>query len=379
MLAALIAVFLMLSGVFVAISYVKFKDYTIDDCVNCAYGLNSLTMDSLDPEQIDAYMEQGHAHPDYDAIEERLYMLRDAFPNVTFLYVYQIREDGCHVVFDLDTEEMPASKPGEVVAFDKSFEKYIPTLLEGGEVPPIISRDTYGFLLTVYTPLRDRDGVCRCYVAVDYSMDLLNRYIRTIIGQIIMFFLIVGAIIIGVILLLTDKRIIEPMKRLEQNAYRDTLTGLRNSTAYSEYVRTLDAGIQAGSADFAILMADINNLKQVNDTCGHEKGNEYLKNAATLLCSVFGHENVFRVGGDEFAVVLEGEERYGAEVLRRWFSDAVERRRSDENLPPWRRISAAIGLAVYEPGRDTCAEDVLKRADAGMYENKQAMKAVRQD
>jgi len=208
--------------------------------------------------------------------------------------------DGCHVVFDLDTDDVPASQPGEVVPFDVSFSKCIPDLLAGKEVEPVISRDTYGFLLTIYMPLWDSQGVCQCYAAVDYSMDLLTGYVRSIIRQIILFFLLVIVVIVVVSVLATDKGIDKPMRRLERRAYRDTLTGLQNRTAYYEYNQTLDKRIADGTADFSILM-------------------------------------------------------------------------------PWQKISAAVGIAAYDRSVDTCTEDVLKRADAAMYQDKVAMKAQRRD
>ena len=83
--------------------------------------------------------------------------------------------DGCHVVFDLDTDETAAGKPGEVVEFDETFKEYLPTLLKGGRIDPVISDDKFGWLLTVYTPVYDIDGVCQCYAAVDISMDHLRE------------------------------------------------------------------------------------------------------------------------------------------------------------------------------------------------------------
>jgi len=364
---------------FIAISYVQFKYYTIDDCVNYAYGLNGLIAEELDIDHVNDYIEQGRNHPDYARIEKHLYKLRDAYPDIVFLYVYQIREDGCHVVFDLDTDDVPASQPGEVVDFDQSFSHCIPDLLAGKAVEPVISRDTYGFLLTIYTPLYDSNGVCQCYAAVDYSMDLLIAYVRSIIGQIILFFLIVVALITLVSVLATDKGIIKPMKRLERRAYRDTLTGLQNRTAYYEYNQVLDGRIKEGTADFALLMVDVNFLKRMNDTHGHEKGNEYLKNASKLISYIFGEDRVYRTGGDEFVVILEGEARQKAEGMIAQFKGAVAQCQSTPDLQPWQRVSAAIGMASWEKGRDRCAEDVLKRADTAMYQDKLAMKVQRRD
>ncbi len=297
----------------------------------------------------------------------------------SFLYVYQIHEDGCHVVFDLDTDDFPATKPGEVVPFDTAFEKYVPDLLAGREIPPVISKDFYGHLLTIYTPLYDAQGACRCYVAVDYSMKLLMDYVLDIVRQIIFLFLFVVLAIIVVSVFLTDRGIIRPMKCLERRAYRDTLTGLLNRTAYYEYNQVLDGQIASGEADFSILMVDVNFLKRMNDTHGHEKGNEYLKNAAALISRVFGQERLYRTGGDEFVGVFDGNAQDAVQQSIREFKGEIADLQSRPGLQPWQRVSAAVGLAAYDSARDKCAEDVLKRADAAMYQDKLAMKAERRD
>lgn len=143
-----------------------------------------------------------------------------------------------------------------------SFEKYIPDLLAGREIQPVISNDSFGYLLTVYTPLYDSQGVCQCYVAVDCSMDRLIAYVWSIILQILLFFLVFVVIIVIVSVLAADRGVVRPMKRLERRAYRDTLTGLQNRTAYYEYNQVLDRRIAEGTADFSILMVDVNFLKR---------------------------------------------------------------------------------------------------------------------
>ena len=368
-----------MSVAFVLISFIEFRSYNISDCVDYAYGLNSLIADELDIDHISDYIEQGHDYPGYDDIEKQLYKLRDAYPDIVFLYVYQIREDGCHVVFDLDADMMPAAGPGEVIPFDPSFEKYIPDLLAGREIKPVISNDSYGFLLTIYTPLYDSQGVCQCYAAVDYSMKLLMVYIMAIIRQIAFLFLFVVLIVVVASALLTDRGIIRPLKRLERRAYRDTLTGLQNRTAYYEYSQILDARIASGEADFSILMVDVNFLKRMNDTHGHEKGNEYLKNAADLIARVFGQDHLYRTGGDEFVVIFDREAQIDAERKILEFKDLVANLSTAPGLQPWQRVSAAVGIAKFDRAGDPDTESVLKRADAAMYQDKLAMKAERKD
>ena len=370
---------LLMSVAFIYISYIEFRNYTISDCVDYAKGLCGLIADELDPECIDEYIEQGHAYPGYDDIRAKLYKLRDAYPDIVFLYVYQIREDGCHTVFDLDAEGEPGSEPGDVVPFDASYEEYIPDLLAGKEVPSLISNDTYGYLLTIYTPIRDSSGQCKCYVGVDYSMDLLTDYVIAIVKKILAIFAIVVIVIAIASVIVTNRRIVKPFNRLENEAYRDTLTGFLNRTAYFRYAQQLDEQIGAGTAAFSLLMVDVNFLKKVNDTYGHEKGNSYLKNAADLISSVFGIEHLYRIGGDEFVAVLEGNAQSGAEERMRTFREEVRKKQEDETLQPWEKVSAAIGIAVYDKEKDQSSDDVLKRADQAMYAAKVAMKAERRE
>ncbi len=231
-------------------------------------------------------------------------------------------------------------------------------------------------MLTVLTPLEGTDSV---YVGADCSMEALRDYVRHVIGQVCLTFLAVLAIVLAVSIFLTDRNVIRKMNKLEDRAYQDTLTGLQNRTAYYEYNDVLNKKEDAGNADFSILMIDINYLKRVNDTYGHEQGNLYLQGAADLIRKVFGEEFVYRIGGDEFVIILEEKAQDGAERKIREFKDEIARLQADDSLKPWEKVSAAVGMAKYEKGRDASTEEVLRRADEAMYREKIAMKAVRTD
>ena len=199
------------------------------------------------------------------------------------------------------------------------------------------------------------------------------------ISQVCHFALVAVAVILAVGIFATDRGVIRKMNKLEDRAYQDTLTGLQNRTAYYEYNDVLNKKEDAGNADFSILMIDVNYLKKMNDTYGHEQGNLYLQGAADLIRKVFGEEHVYRIGGDEFVVILEGEAQADAEQKIDAFKDEIARLQADESLQPWEKISAAVGIAKYEKGRDASTEEVLRRADEAMYRAKIAMKAARTD
>ena len=154
-------------------------------------------------------------------------------------------------------------------------------------------------------------------------------------------------------------------------AYSDALTQVKNKTAYDKACEDLQAQLDRGEADFGLLMLDLNNLKHINDRYGHEHGDDYLLASCHLICTVFRHSPVYRVGGDEFVVLLGGEDKlHCAERLAE-----LEKRMADTQTQPkpWQRLSIAKGVAFCQPG-DSSPEDVFKRADAAMYADKRRMK-----
>lgn len=162
---------------------------------------------------------------------------------------------------------------------------------------------------------------------------------------------------------------------MSELAVKDSLTGIRNKTAYVYEAQKLEQAISEDpDTRFGLAMIDLNFLKHINDSYGHEKGDEALKTLTGIICRVFAHSPVFRVGGDEFTVILQGEDLERVELLREQFLAATSRRLEPE---PWKRVSAAIGIAFFIPGQDSSVDDVLKRADQAMYAMKKDMKAHR--
>ncbi len=162
--------------------------------------------------------------------------------------------------------------------------------------------------------------------------------------------------------------------KLTELATKDALTGIRNKTAYDQEVERIKERLDAGDTFFGIAMIDMNCLKDINDKFGHEKGDEAVRKLCGVVCEVFDHSPVFRIGGDEFAVILRGGDYDRSSALSKEFTEQILAVHSDESLPEWERISAAIGFALFDPELDTYYEDVFKRADMAMYEKKAGMK-----
>jgi len=166
----------------------------------------------------------------------------------------------------------------------------------------------------------------------------------------------------------------DAMSRL---ATRDALTGIRNKTAFNEQTKILAEELAEGEGKFGFALLDLNNLKLINDTYGHEKGDIAIVRLSRIVCQVFEHSPVFRVGGDEFVVVLTGKELENAETLVQAFKDTIREISEDASGQPWERGSAAIGYARYVDKLDSGTESVLARADKAMYDNKKSMKGAR--
>ena len=176
----------------------------------------------------------------------------------------------------------------------------------------------------------------------------------------------------------------DEMKRhaaqMNELANKDSLTGIRNKTAYDKEVKKMEYEIETGKLSaFGIGMVDLNFLKKINDTYGHEQGNFAIKKLCYIVCTTFEHSPVFRIGGDEFVVVLKGVDYENIEKRISDFNKKLEELAASESLEPWEKVSAAIGVAFYDKSIDANVLNVFKRADQKMYECKKNMKAVRED
>ena len=154
---------------------------------------------------------------------------------------------------------------------------------------------------------------------------------------------------------------------MEQLANHDSLTGVRNKTAYNSMILQI-----ADEKKVGLAIVDLNYLKRINDNHGHDKGDLAIKNLCSHICNVFSHSPVFRIGGDEFVVILKGKDYDNFESLYALFNETMEKNFRDSSMEPWNKVSAAIGVAFREEGEDL--DSLFKRADSAMYSRKKEMK-----
>ncbi|MBO4404289.1 MAG: GGDEF domain-containing protein [Treponema sp.] len=150
-----------------------------------------------------------------------------------------------------------------------------------------------------------------------------------------------------------------------QRAYTDPLTGVKNKAAYMEDIDAINRRIEDGLLkDFAAAVFDVNGLKIINDTLGHEEGDRYIQAACSLISSHFKHSPVYRIGGDEFVAFLSGEDFTKRKPLIKSFNRKVQK-----NLLEG-KVVVSCGSADFNPTQDSNYTSVFSRADKQMYEQK---------
>lgn len=162
---------------------------------------------------------------------------------------------------------------------------------------------------------------------------------------------------------------------MSELAKKDGLTGVGNKNSYEVVSKEFNKKIQNNEKiEFAIVMVDLNNLKDTNDTYGHNIGDDALIKLSQIICDIFKHSPVFRVGGDEFVVVLRNRDYDNVDTLISTFKGQIRSIINNESLKPEEKISAAIGYSCFDKNTDKSVEDVFKRADDEMYKCKRKMK-----
>lgn len=156
-------------------------------------------------------------------------------------------------------------------------------------------------------------------------------------------------------------------------ARTDGLTGLKNKTCYLEYIEKLVDNRQKDFEAYAVVVMDLNYLKVVNDNYGHEMGDKLIKAAGEYISGIFSHSDVFRIGGDEYVAILQGEDYEKRLDLCREFEQ-----RMDCEIPDAEgiKLSISYGMASYDED-GTGYEELFRLADDRMYEKKKLMKMVR--
>lgn len=157
------------------------------------------------------------------------------------------------------------------------------------------------------------------------------------------------------------------LAQAQTKASIDALTKVKNRHAYFDAEEILDQQITEGRhPEFAITILDVNDLKKVNDTLGHQAGDKYLIDASKIICDIFTHSPVFRIGGDEFAVISQDADYRNIDDLINKIAE------NNRNSTLNDGIIIACGMVKYVD--EKCVAVVFEKADKLMMENKTILK-----
>ena len=432
-------------AVVIPLVYYRFYNRMIDDYARLARGATNLMAEAVDGDKIEEYVEQNYELEEYREIVSYFKKLKENYPDILYIYVCRIEEDGGHIIFDLDAEGVEngeAYEVGYVFELEEPFASEIPNIMAGKETSGYaVHTQEDGFLYSYIRPIYRSDGSYACSACVDFSMDYVQKADSVFTRNLFLILLLIAVILFTAEVVIIQKWVTKPIDELShcaekfaykteddrrnniellekvnihtgdeietvyemlknvttdsymatanlslaindildkdeqiseisKQAYQDSLTNVGSSSAFRRECEMLDEEIEEDMAKFGLIIFDINNLKYVNDTCGHDRGNDYIKGCCKIICEHFKHSPVFRIGGDEFAVVLRSRDYAEREELLRAVEEEFEKAYHNPDARPWERYSASAGIAVFTPG-DGSVHQVLKRADEQMYAAKE--------
>lgn len=216
------------------------------------------------------------------------------------------------------------------------------------------------------------------YTMIAFGVLELVSYYFPMVGE-VSIFLPLGAMVFILMLIWQQVeeyyRILEEQKLLfyEKLANTDMLTGALNRNAYENMLKHL-ASEEVQLAGYGIVLFDLNSLKQINDHYGHEKGDEAIKRCHDLILTAFGDKgNCYRIGGDEFLLLVSGEKDIEQKMV--YFDELVAQNQERLDFP----FSVALGYAAFDAEQDRDLNNTIRRSDAMMYKDKKKKKQVQHE
>lgn len=221
--------------------------------------------------------------------------------------------------------------------------------------------------------------VCCTFCLLGTLIDLIMYYRSGESGNMIycllaflLYVILMGYMTIKETMLLIERG--KKAKKFEELALHDELTGLYNRAFYAQYLKNNNLQYRT----CYIIMLDVNNLKQCNDTIGHEFGDQLIKNSARFIEEAFSQRgSCIRLGGDEFCVILKDCHENECKSRLKHFNELLHQFNSSH--PECFPINIAYGYAHFDERLDFDYSDTLRRADRAMYQMKNEMKSAQKN
>ena len=161
----------------------------------------------------------------------------------------------------------------------------------------------------------------------------------------------------------------EYVSYIREQDYVDPLTGIGNKTAYLAYAKDLDLRVGDETLDYTLILFDVNNLRNANDVHGLKAGDLLIIDTSTLLLRVFDPKCIFRIGSNDFIVIMENATPNGVNKALTSLHDEIAVFNACEKAYDM-TLSVTSGTAVFDPKEDHCCGDVVKKATKELSKNK---------
>lgn len=245
-LLVLVISLLTVAVVCIVLSVGVFRKSTINEHTQLARGTAKLAAKVIDGDRVDEYLIGDSDEEDYIKTKEMLEDILFSSSEIAYLYVYRMEPDGFRVVFDIETEETEADEVGSMIPYGEEFDPYLPQLLAGERVDPIITNDEYGYLLTVAEPVFNSDGRCVCYAIADVDMEKLNTDARSFLTEMISVFLGFFILMCIFFIWLIDYNIIIPVNSIMKGMIRLSHTSDSQDSMDEDVKMFRSLGIRTG-------------------------------------------------------------------------------------------------------------------------------------
>ncbi len=218
------------------ISVMVYRRTNIGEHRNLAMGMVGLAAKVIDGDRVDAFLADGESAEGYTQTKALLSDILHSSREIAYLYVYKMEQDGWRVIIDIATEKTPADDIGALIPYEKGLVPYIPRLLAGEEVEPIITRDSFGYLLTAMKPVYDSSGRCVCYAIADIDMEALLANEKSFLVELETVFLSFFILLCVFVIWLSDCHVVFPVRALTM--YVDAFSRSHDSQEkLDEYVK----------------------------------------------------------------------------------------------------------------------------------------------
>ena len=221
----------------------------------------------------------------YRETENLLSEIRSSSVDIEYVYVYKIMRDGCHVVFDVDSDDDPGREAGFVEPIEDGFIDYLPALLNGEHIDPITTNDSYGWLLTAYEPVYNSKGECVCYAAADVAMDQIAVTEREFLVEMLAIFLGFFILIFIFVRWLIEYNIILPVNSIAMSTGAFAYDNEKARESSIERIHELDitTGDEVENLYHAIAKTSDDSMRYVADVQKKTEELAQMQNALILV------------------------------------------------------------------------------------------------